>query len=251
MKTRFLLLVLIAGVVGAGLRANLGALPLQTPDLLYVCIQDDAKIAVVDMPTKAVLRLIDVTTLGFPATAKPHYVVVEPDGSSWYVSLIGANRVVKFDRANNVLAQFEMETPGMMALDPTSDLMLVGGRTPPRHDLERLRRRIGEEPFRTALKVAWRTDSLEGLLARFVAGPELSRRLAASLPELNTDDRNALEFGFARTLGVEGLLDVAAVREAGAEAGASLPVVSGDYDAARVHDDTMTSMPFSRPSAPR
>ena len=68
------------------------------------------------MATKAILRTIDLTTLGFPATAKPHYVVVEPDGSHCTaVSLIGANRVVKFDRQGVVAGQFEMETPGMLA----------------------------------------------------------------------------------------------------------------------------------------
>jgi DNA-binding beta-propeller fold protein YncE len=97
----------------------------QSPDLLYVCIQDDAKIAVVDMTSRAILRTVDVTTLGFPATAKPHYVVVEPDGSNWYVSLIGANRVVKFDRQNNVAAQFEMETPGMLAFDGAERLIVT------------------------------------------------------------------------------------------------------------------------------
>jgi DNA-binding beta-propeller fold protein YncE len=131
MKARLGLSLLIVAIGAAGFRANSGtapldkARPLQTPDLLYVCIQDDAKIAVVDIATKAVLRLIDLTTLGFPATAKPHYVVVEPDGSNWYVSLIGANRVVKLDRANNVLAQFEMETPGMMALEGKDRLVVT------------------------------------------------------------------------------------------------------------------------------
>jgi len=62
------------------------------------------------------VRTVDLQKLGFPATAKPHYVVVEPDGSFWYVSLIGANRVVKFDRQDRVVAQFEMETPGMLAI---------------------------------------------------------------------------------------------------------------------------------------
>jgi DNA-binding beta-propeller fold protein YncE len=88
----------------------------QAADLLYVCVQDDAKIAVVDMRAKSVVRTIDLQKLGFSATAKPHYVVVEPDGSFWYVSLIGANRVVKFDRQDRVVGQFEMETPGMLAL---------------------------------------------------------------------------------------------------------------------------------------
>jgi len=50
-------------------------------DLLYVCVQDDAKIAVVDMGARQVVRTIDLQKLGFPATAKPHYIVVEPDGA--------------------------------------------------------------------------------------------------------------------------------------------------------------------------
>ena len=88
----------------------------QQPDLLYVCVQDDAKVAVVDMAARAVVRTIDFQKLGFPATAKPHFIVVEPDGAHWYVSLIGANRVLKLDRQDKVVASFEMETPGMLAL---------------------------------------------------------------------------------------------------------------------------------------
>jgi spermidine synthase len=133
----------------------------------------------------------------------------------------------------------------------TNDLMLVAGEAPRRHDLTRLRSRLAEEPFRTALKDAWRTESVEGVLARFVAGQELTRKLAASGTALNTDDRNALEFGFARTLGVEGLLDVAAVREAAAEAGASLPDVVGDYDAARVHDERLSLFSGAGEAPPR
>jgi DNA-binding beta-propeller fold protein YncE len=99
--------------------------PIPAQELLYVCIQDDAKIAVVDMTTLAVVRTIDLRSLGFPATAKPHYIVVEPDGAHWYVSLIGANRVAKFDRNDRVVAQFEMETPGMLSLSPGSDALAI------------------------------------------------------------------------------------------------------------------------------
>lgn len=88
----------------------------QSNPLLYVCVQDDAKVAVVDMARAEVVRTIDLTTLGFPATAKPHFIVVEPDGAHWYVSLIGANKVVKFDRQDRVVGHFEMETPGMLSL---------------------------------------------------------------------------------------------------------------------------------------
>ena len=114
MRTALALAVLLAATGAA-----------QTTDLLYVCIQDDAKIAVVDMAAKSVVRTIDLQAIGFPATAKPHYIVVEPDGSHWYVSLIGANRVVKFDRHDKVVGQFEMETPGMLALSTTADVLAV------------------------------------------------------------------------------------------------------------------------------
>jgi DNA-binding beta-propeller fold protein YncE len=93
--------------------------------LLYVCVQDEAKIAVVDMATQQVIRTIDLQALGYPATAKPHYIVVEPDGAHWYVSLIGAGKVVRFDAADKVVAEFAMETPGMMTLVPGTTQLLI------------------------------------------------------------------------------------------------------------------------------
>ncbi len=95
----------------------------QPPDLLYVCVQDEAAVAVVDTVSKSVVRTVDFQALGFTATAKPHYVVVEPDGAFWYVSLIGANRVVKFDRQDRIVGHYEMETPGMLALAPGNNLV--------------------------------------------------------------------------------------------------------------------------------
>ena len=93
--------------------------------LLFVCNQNDATISVVD-PDKGVVRVIDLKTKGFSANAKPHHIVVEPDGSFWYVTLIGDNRIVKFDHNDQVVAQATFETPGMMALHPTADLLFVG-----------------------------------------------------------------------------------------------------------------------------
>ena len=95
----------------------------QPADLLYVCVQDEAKVAIVDTASRSVVRTIDLQKLGFTANAKPHYIVVEPDGSAWYVSLIGANRVVKFDRQDRIVGQYEMETPGMLALAPGNRLV--------------------------------------------------------------------------------------------------------------------------------
>jgi spermidine synthase len=120
------------------------------------------------------------------------------------------------------------------------DLMLVSGRTAPRHDLSRLSARIGQEPFRTALGDTWRTDRLEGVFARFVAGPALAAKLQQLAPPLNTDDRNALEFGFARSLGMEDLLDVGDLRKAAAEAHADFPVISGGtLDLNRLQDERL------------
>jgi spermidine synthase len=123
----------------------------------------------------------------------------------------------------------------------TRDLALLASRRPLDHDVARLRRRIREEPFRSALRDAWRTSSVEGVFARFVGTPDLSRQLA-TVPgtPLNTDDRNFLEFGFARTLGREGLLDVASVREAASAAKADLPALrEGTIDLVRVEDERL------------
>lgn len=119
--------LLLLAIAAGGLAEAVGqpAGSPQAPDLLYVCVQDDAKVAVVDMGSKSVLRTIDFQKLGFPAAAKPHYIVVEPDGSFWYLSLIGANRVLKLDREDRIVGQFEMETPGMLALSGNDQLVVT------------------------------------------------------------------------------------------------------------------------------
>jgi YVTN family beta-propeller protein len=93
---------------------------------LYVCNQGAATVSVIDMTTHEVATTVNLREHGFSANAKPHHVVVEPDGSHWYVSLIGANRVLKFNRANELVGQTEMEVPGLLALHPTEDVLLVG-----------------------------------------------------------------------------------------------------------------------------
>ena len=117
----------ILGVVVLACALAVATARAQSGQLLYVCVQDDAKIAVVDMAKAEVVRTIDLTKLGFPATAKPHFIVVEPDGAHFYASLIGANKVVKFDRQDKVVGQFEMETPGMLSF--SSDGKLVVSRS--------------------------------------------------------------------------------------------------------------------------
>ena len=93
---------------------------------LYVTNQGGASVSVIDQTRLTVDTVIDLTALGFSPNAKPHHSVVEKDGSFWYVTLIGDGRVLKFDRANHLVAQVKMETPGLLALDPMHDSLYVG-----------------------------------------------------------------------------------------------------------------------------
>lgn len=104
-------------------------------NLLYVCNQADATVSIIDTDTGRVIRVVDLNALGFGADASPHMVAVEADKSAWYVSLIGANKVVKFDRDNTVVGSADFETPGMVSLLPNSNKLYVArsftAQTPP------------------------------------------------------------------------------------------------------------------------
>lgn len=97
--------------------------PSNLPTFVYVANQASGKVTVIDAATDSVVATVDFTTLGFSAHPKPHHIVVEPDGSYWYVSLVGDNAVVKLDRNNHVVAKAETVTPGLLALDPKGDLL--------------------------------------------------------------------------------------------------------------------------------
>lgn len=113
-----------AGAGGAGSTAPYstpaGRVP--APSLrVYVPNQNDASVSVIDAAGGAVVTTVDLRTLGFSANAKPHAVLAEPDGSAWYVTLIGDGFVAKLDREGHLLGKARMETPGMLALDPGRD----------------------------------------------------------------------------------------------------------------------------------
>jgi YVTN family beta-propeller protein len=94
-----------------------------SPVLVYVANQASGKVTVISATTDSIVATVDFTTMGFSAHPKPHHIVVEPDGSYWYVSLVGDNAVVKLDRANHVVAKAETVTPGLLAIDPKSDML--------------------------------------------------------------------------------------------------------------------------------
>ena len=82
------------------------------------------------------------------------------------------------------------------------DLVLVGTKRAPVYDVARIAARIEEEPYKSALRVAWRSSGLNGFFGRYLAGDWLARSIASAPGvQINTDDRNIVEFGFARSLG--------------------------------------------------
>lgn len=93
---------------------------------LYVCNQGEATISVIDMQSKSVETTIDLRRRGFSENAKPHHVVAEPDGEYWYVTLIGENTILKFDRKNTIVDRLTTEVPGLLALSPATDRLYAG-----------------------------------------------------------------------------------------------------------------------------
>lgn len=82
------------------------------------------------------------------------------------------------------------------------DLILIAAQAPRKIDAERLREKIRLPAYRSALVSAWRVESLEGILARYVGGNRLAQAVAkGSAGQVNTDDLNSLEYSFGRSVG--------------------------------------------------
>jgi len=115
-----------AAPVSAAAQEPAASTPEAPAPWLYVANQVSATVSVIDMQADCVVATVDLQALGFTSNAKPHHVAVEPDGSYWYVSLIGDSRVLKFSRDNELVGQAEFTAPGMLAMDPFSDRLFVG-----------------------------------------------------------------------------------------------------------------------------
>jgi YVTN family beta-propeller protein len=109
-------------LVSTGASAQTG----ESSQFIYVCNQGSASVTVIDASTQTVSETVDLQEFGFSENAKPHHVVAESDGSYWYVTLIGENSVLKFNRNNELVDQAELEVPGLLAMHPQDDLLFVG-----------------------------------------------------------------------------------------------------------------------------
>ncbi len=115
------------------------------------------------------------------------------------------------------------------------DLILLASESAFAHDADALRQRLATEPYRTAMHVAWRTESLEGFLARHVANEEFARLVARESSTLvNTDDRNFMEFEAARSVGRNTAFNIDQLRSAARAVGRTEPRITGTVDWDRV-----------------
>jgi spermidine synthase len=81
------------------------------------------------------------------------------------------------------------------------DVVLIASAEPIAIDVNAIRARLANGPFREAAHVAWRVETAEGVLAHHIATEDVARAFAKEARELNTDDRAVIEFGFARMVG--------------------------------------------------
>jgi spermidine synthase len=115
------------------------------------------------------------------------------------------------------------------------DMLLVASGRPIVYDVARLSERLQTEPFATAMEQVWRSKGVEGFLSHHLGRSSLARELAAE-PDAaeNTDDRNLVEFGFARSLGQHGSFNVDDLRRRARSGQEDTPAVSGNVDWAAV-----------------
>ena len=127
----------------------------------------------------------------------------------------------------------------------TPDLILAATAAPIAYDADVLRARLAREPYRSALADAWGTSGLEGFLSHFIARASFVAGLLDGRPTpLNTDDRNVIEFAFARSLGRDSGYDLDTSRDLARQRQEDTPVFtrgSVDWEAVRraaaLHDD--------------
>ncbi len=110
------------------------------------------------------------------------------------------------------------------------DLLLVASSHKRSYDVQALRDRMLQEPYRSALRDTWRALSVEDVLARHLAGPALARALVAAGEDVNTDDLPLIEFAFARSVGQQALFSLPDLVQTSRALGLHRPQVSGAVD---------------------
>jgi hypothetical protein len=109
------------------------------------------------------------------------------------------------------------------------DLLLVATREPVSYDVDGLRKRLAEEPFKSAMHGAWHAEGLEEFLGHYVANAGVSKKMENLQPwPLNTDDQTVIEFAFARCVSATNVFHLPNMRAAARVAGCERPKISED-----------------------
>ena len=124
-----------------------------------------------------------------------------------------------------------------------SDVELMASHSPVSFNVDTLRNRLTEEPFKSGLLAAWQATGLEEFLGHYVANTALADALKqpASGP-LNTDDRTSIEFSFARSMNMGNSFQIANVRASAHDAQVDRPNnITGEVDWSRVDEARLSS----------
>jgi len=127
------------------------------------------------------------------------------------------------------------------------DLLLVAGEQVAPIDLDALRTCLGQEPYNTAMRVAWSATSAEDFLAHHIANPEVAAALREIEPwPLNTDDRTVIEFAIARSLSTANGFRIGNLRASAHATGHDRPPgIRGEVDWSRVEEARLSAWNLS------
>ena len=168
---------------------------------------------------------------------------LQPGGLSLSAAVFSAgSHEADSSTIRSIFATFAAVFPAVEAWQTNgTDLLFVGSMEPVRYDAEALRLRMSQEPFKTALIKIWRVTDVEGLLARYIANDSFIRKISRDGKNiLNTNDRDSVEFGFARSAGRFNGFEIPQLREAAHRQGEDRPAITGTVDWTSVNDQNST-----------
>jgi spermidine synthase len=81
------------------------------------------------------------------------------------------------------------------------DMVITCSLEPMTYGIDSLTKVLDDPAYASATRVAWSTTQVNGVLSHLIAGDEFAAKVAEQSPFINDDNRNRLEFGFARSVG--------------------------------------------------
>lgn len=123
------------------------------------------------------------------------------------------------------------------------DMLVVARAEPGPYGAQRLREAALATPYREALARTWGVTGAEGVLSRFVGDTAFVKAVAEGAEAVNTDDRNVVEFSFARSLGSRSRFAVSSAWMLARRAGRDKLALDGAVDWSAVEAARWRSFP--------